>query len=442
MVAVAVLGLVGTGAIAQEADAVAEDTGAMAQAVSFDGFKGTGNLGIIYTGDTENDAGVITKKSGFTMVSNFDLAMSGSGTTDGGLTFGAGATIKAGQSESVVGASNAYIGSESWQITIGDLDPASHKGRNLGDVGFDGLGVEDIAQDISSGTAADVQVKFTLGTAELLITAGSDPDSGKARTATKYQLVTTANTSGYVVSDIRPGQNQYFHTDATTGTIILYNIVGIKDPITPETASTAEDIDPNTADNQTDSPDTPVAFDNQRIRVAPGTGTAATKQDTQWAAGASFAVGSTTLGIGMDSEKLIQASVGANLGSFGGKLFFAQQKDKVIDISGDKVESTEANTVSNKKTGIGAEISVSAGANTTINAVYSQAKHSDTRKVMVDAADDTTKSLSGNGKAISKTTKGFGVGVTHILGGGAKLQAGFAKVADVSKASIGVAMEF
>ena len=439
MVAVAVLGLVGTGAIAQEADAVAEDTGAMAQAVSFDGFKGTGNLGIIYTGDTENDAGVITKKSGFTMVSNFDLAMSGSGTTDGGLTFGAGATIKAGQSESVVGASNAYIGSESWQISIGDLDPASHKGRNLGDVGFDGLGVEDIAQDISSGTAADVQVKFTLGTAELLITAGSDPDSGKARTAAKYQLVTTGTDSGYVVSDIRPGQNQYFHTNATTGTITLFNVVGLKDPVTPGTAGTETDENDTTLDS---GPDTPVEFSGQRIRVAPGTGTAATKQDTQWAAGASFAVGSTTLGIGMDSEKLIQASVGANLGSFGGKLFFAQQKDKVIDISGDKVESTEANTVRNKKTGIGAEISVSAGANTTINAVYSQAKHSDTRKVMVDAADDTTKSLSGNGKAISKTTKGFGVGVTHILGGGAKLQAGFAKVADVSKASIGVAMEF
>ena len=36
-------------------------------------------------------------------------------------------------------------------------------------------------------------------------------------------------------------------------------------------------------------------------------------------------------------------------------------------------------TITNKSTGIGVEISVSAGANTTINAVYAQGKQSDTR---------------------------------------------------------------
>ena len=333
LVTVAVLGFAGTGAVAQGVT-----------------FSGSGDLGVIYNGDTKDSDGNVTMQSSFTWISNFDLAMSASGTTDGGLTFGAGATVKAGNASSEVGKSNAYIGGESWKISIGDLDAASVKGQGLGDVGFDGLGVEDVAVDLVETAGADVEVSFTLGTASLAITVDQEP--GKAR------------------------------IDA-------------------------------------DSP--------------------ATKQTTEWAAGVSFDIGSTSLGIGMDSEKLMQASIGADLGSFGGNLYFAQRKVSTTETSTDSPMTQE-----NKITGIGAEIIVSAGANTEINAVYAQGKQTDVN-IMSDGTitdGDTTRVGTTGYEPLAKTDKGFGVGVKHELGGGATLKAGFAKVKKQTKASVGVSMSF
>ena len=372
MVALVALGFAGSGAVAQGVT-----------------FSGSGNLGVIYHGDSKFNVngteGDIEKKSYFEWISNFDLAMSASGTTDGGLTFGASATIKAGNekvddndtSKSTVGSSNVYIAGESWKIAIGDLDPASHKGRSLGDVGFDGLGVDDVAEGAVSSTQADVEVSFSLGAASLAITA-----------------------------DQRPGAKA---VDGHTA-------------LTRASESTAGDgkIGDDAAD------------------------VAAEKQETEWAAGVSFGIGSTSLGIGMDSNKLMQASIGADLGAFSGSIFYAQQKDKTVDNSAADDASTEANTVNNKNTGMGVEIKVSAGANTMINAVYTQGKKSDIRTKNPNANANTLVGEDGvvADKAISKTDKGFGVGVSHNLGGGATLEAGFAKVKKQTKASVGVSMSF
>ena len=426
MVAVAVLGIAGSGAIAQGVS-----------------FSGSGDLGVKYAGQEKNKAGDVTMESSFTWVSNFDLAMSASGTTDGGLTFGAGATVKAGNSESVVGASNAYIGGESWKISIGDLDPASHKGRNLGDIGFDGLGVDDVAEDAVGATAADVEVSFNLGAASLAITAGQTPGMArKAATSDTYQLVQTAG--NIVIGDINDlGEKQYIREIITEGvtsySVYEYDcamdIKGTDGYSIPQVDGAAVQCDDVADEQDTAVPN--VTADGQMIKkIAGKAAVPATKQDTQWAAGVSFAVGATALGIGMDSEKLMQASISADLGAFGGKLFYAQQKENTIDVSGeDKSDGT--NTVNNKKTGIGAEISVSAGENTIINAVYTQGKQTDTRM-----ANEAKTALVGGDEPVSMTTKGFGVGVSHSLGGGASLNAGFAKVAKVTKASVGVSMSF
>ena len=408
MVAVAVLGLAGSGAVAQGVS-----------------FSGEGDLGVMYSGDVKNDDGDVTMKSRITWVSEFDLAMSASGTTDGGLTFGGGAKINAGSGESSVGASNAYIGGESWKISIGDLDPASHKGRSLNDVGFDGLGVDDVAEGIG-GTPADVEVSFSLGAASLAITAGHT--GGAARTADRWDKV-DANENTIVTGFKLPASHYYDGEH-------VRRIVGDRDT-TPGTVNPPDNDDDTTDDI---GPDTPVTDFTTIDEVETGeslmreAGKDATKQETEWAAGVSFDVGGTTLGIGMDSMKLMQASISADLGAFGGSLFFAQQKvDGPKDDNGDEDPKT-TNQLTNKRTSIGAEISVSAGANTTINAVYSQQKHSDTRST------DTIVKKDSDAK--SMTVKGFGIGVSHSLGGGATLDAGFAKVDDVSKASVGVSMSF
>ena len=390
MVAVAVLGLAGSGVLAQEAT----------EAPIGVSFSGEAGMGVKYGGSvSDNTATVANEKreSRFSFISDFDVTMSASGTTDGGLTFGAAATIKAGSGSSTVGASNVYIGGESWKIAIGDLDPASHMGRSIGDVGYDGLGVDNVAEEVGGlGTNADIEVSFNLGAASLAITAGDD------RSHMDKHLVTT--------------------TPALPG----------------------------------DGPEHILRDSKTR------------KQETVWAAGAQFAIGSTTLGLGMDSEKLMQAGIGADLGAFGGKLFFSQQKDKSKVETGDAratipaTEGENANvanrTITNKRTGIGVEITVSAGANTTINAVYAQGKQTDTRSLACGATledgacpqmDLTDGSMVENATfksrtkdPVSKTDKGFGVGVTHNLGGGATLAAGFAKVKKRTMASVGVTMKF
>ena len=341
MVAVTVLGLVGSGTFAQEEP----------ETINGLTFKGTAGLGVKYTGDMENDAGETTMKSTIAWISDFDLAMSASGTTDGGLTFGASAKVKAGHAgPGEVGQSTVFIGGESWKISIGDVGAASDEGLALGDVGFDGLGVEDVAVDELETPDGDVKLSFSLGTASLAITVDQEP--------------------GMAAVD---GNNDGDVGDA---------------------------------------------------------GEAATKQTTEWAAGVGFDIGSASLGLGMDSKKLLAVSIGADLGAFNGKLFYGQRKEKTIEVSDDS-------TVNNKITGIGAEITVSAGVNTKINAVYAQGKHSDTRTANADGS-----ALVGGDSAQAKTDKGFGVGVTHDLGGGATLNAGFAKVKKVTKASAGVSMSF
>ena len=434
MVAVAVLGLAGSGAVAQ--------------GVSFSGSAG---MGVKYTGDMENANGDTTMKSTIDWISDFDIAISASGTTDGGLTFGASTAVEAGHASSVVTDSEVYISGESWQIKIGDLDPASHMGRSLGDVGFDGLGVDDVAEKAVTSTHADVEVSFSLGAASLAITAGQtpgnarvkamdeqftyrirfqvDPDTGDAEKKPvdhEYVITSKKYYSGFdslIVGEVyeNGGKKYYIHENN------IYQVNGTRDTVSTITQDTADD--PATDVDETDKGDTLITTEttNQVVDAESNLNKAivhttftekvmgmdATKQDTVWAAGVSFAIGSTTLGIGIDSEKLMQASVSADLGAFSGKLFYAQQK------------MNEGMAKESKNTGMGVEIGVPAGANTTINAVYAQGK--------------TDYKMTGEE---DKTDKGFGVGVSHGLGGGATLNAGFAKVKKVTKASVGVSMSF
>ena len=412
MVAVAVLGLAGSGAVAQ--------------GVSFSGSAG---MGVKYTGDMENADGDTTMKSTIDWISDFDIAISASGTTDGGLTFGASTAVEAGHASSVVTDSEVYIGGESWQVKIGDLDPASHMGRSLGDVGFDGLGVDDVAEKAVTSTHADVEVSFSLGAASLAITAGQTPgaarqDDVKQKYTYQVNFTDTVESATNVKTIIV--ESEKYVANATVSTLIynvdgkVYQIMGDKDP--DGKAGEATEDDATTDDDESDPADKLVSEGNTAVSdigiintvYTPGKAAVpAEKQETVWATGVSFAIGSTTLGIGIDSEKLMQASVSADLGAFSGKLFYAQQK------------MNENKAKESKNTGMGVEIGVPAGANTTINAVYAQGK--------TDFKDADMKDV---------TDKGFGVGVSHGLGGGATLNAGFAKVEDVTKASVGVSMSF
>ena len=134
-------------------------TGAIAQGVSI---SGSGGMGF------RHEAKEII------WISDFDVGFSASGTTDGGLTFGGAVKVKGGGNvASDVGKSNVYVSGEAWKVSIGDLDPATHMARPLGDVGYDGdLGVDNVAEDAVGSTTAGAKAEFTLGNATLGITTG------------------------------------------------------------------------------------------------------------------------------------------------------------------------------------------------------------------------------------------------------------------------------
>ncbi len=98
-----------------------------------------------------------------------DFDIKGSGTTDGGLTFGASVdidqqiTAASGNETAAQGITDpeVFISSEFGTLTVGSVDPATD-GFGIADVGFDGVGVDDDAESIkNANTTANVHYTVT-----------------------------------------------------------------------------------------------------------------------------------------------------------------------------------------------------------------------------------------------------------------------------------------
>ena len=287
--------------------------------------------------------GVIHMDKSVKWISDFDVGFSASGTTDGGLTFGAAAKMKAsGNGDSVVGNSNVYVSGEAWTISIGDLDPATHMARPLPDVGYDGLGVDNIAEGAVGSTPAQAKVSFTLGNATLGITTGH-----VAAAAESYEpIATNADT-----------------TDVKT--------------------------------------------------------VAAVPRSNEWAVGLNVDAGGMSFGAGADSQDLVAFSAKASMGGISTVLYYAKDENTINDTDG-------YDTIA-KQSGLGVSASFDASDTTTVSIVWAQQ-----RETYLDGGTGTVKTDSD----------GVGIGISTNLGGGATLQAGIAKVEDVSAVSAGITMAF
>ena len=120
--------------------------------------------------------------------------------------------------------------------------------------------------------------------------------------------------------------------------------------------------------------------------------------ENQYAFGASFDAGAFTIGAGYDSTKTISLGGGATFGDFSTNALFSKDADD------------------NK--GIGLDVGYTMNAST------------------VTLAFSTMKPESGD------AMKSYGLGLGHDLGGGAHLNAGFGKVDDSNKASVGLSFAF
>ena len=102
----------------------------------------------------------------------------GSGTTDGGLSFGGTAGFDTGAettNEGTVSSSAAAFGT----ITFGNNDSADKLSGGIADVGLNGIGVDDVVEDIYGTTANQFRYDQSVGSIALAISAGTSPGDGR-----------------------------------------------------------------------------------------------------------------------------------------------------------------------------------------------------------------------------------------------------------------------
>ena len=129
--------------------------------------SGDAKFGIDYT----SEPGANMSKHSFKHEMGVDF--SGSGTTDGGLSFGGSAGFDTGDKETNTG--SVFISGAFGTITIGDNDPADLLAGGIADVGLNGLGVDNVVEDIRGTTAAQFRYDQSVGAIALAISAGTSP---------------------------------------------------------------------------------------------------------------------------------------------------------------------------------------------------------------------------------------------------------------------------
>ena len=410
----------------------------------------------------------------------------GSGTTDGGLTFGGSAGFDT--NDDMVNLGTVHVSGSFGTLTIGDNDPASLLSGGIADIGLNGIDVDDKVEDLREGTAAQLRYDNSFGQIKIAISAGTS--AAVEEMDAVYRMVPeitipntgsdpTSATEWYVV-DRRSGMNsKVVHIYADLPTIDqfdpLYGLVAVSTDRSVSDVSVTHDHDDDedtavqetnifgigynddgeltAADGTTDAtPAQEAAYDlyiaaynlgdDGRVGgvTAPdakegdmdadtvkeeggavttnameGTGDivipAGTVDDiliseavegkdseTQYAFGMSFEAGGVTIGVGYDSNKTVSMGAGFSAGEVSTNLLYVKTDDDT--------------------TGMGVDMTYTMGASA-VTLAYGRQKPEE-----------------------GEATDAVGMGVTHDLGGGATMNAGFGKVDESNKASIGLSFAF
>ncbi|MEE2944015.1 MAG: porin [Pseudomonadota bacterium] len=131
---------------------------------------GGANMGIKYDGATDST----------TVDNEIDFNIVGSGETDSGVSFGASVDLDADASNETFttggGASDpeVFVAYNGLKLTVGGVDGATDRG-GLGDPGYDGIGIDNVAEVVSHGSH-NVRVDYAFGDIAVAASVGSDSD--------------------------------------------------------------------------------------------------------------------------------------------------------------------------------------------------------------------------------------------------------------------------
>ena len=437
---------------------------------------GSAELGLDYN----SEAGEGMSKHKF--VHDFGVTFEGSGTTDGGLSFSASAGFDNTSDGGSFDDGSVSVSGSFGTLSIGDVARGIDMAGGIDDIGMNGIGVDDMVEDLREGTAKQIRYENNFGQISIAISAGTkegmagtpenpasvwsgigpdkmetvwidldDPATFKAEAAFDglYNISRTVSDKGVLesvvnVADGTVGSDSivgYGYRVDADGEFVLDgddNKIVVTDPTEPIASQTlADDVllgafnryaqaynlgddnvvggedvaaDPDDEDSKAqknaDTRKDGLLADNYMAEVP------AVKSETQYAFGMNFETGGVTIGVGYDSEKTVSMGAGFSTGEISTKLLFVK---------------TDEEHAKGERTGMGVDLSYSMGAS----------------KVTLAYGRDKPE----EGEAMDAV----GMGVTHDLGGGATLNAGFGKVdmmdddgmiVSQNKASIGLMFAF
>ena len=122
-----------------------------------------------------------SKEMDFNAEHRFRVKFGASGTTDNGLSFGAGVNAESTHAESgrKVGEATVSISGGFGTITFGNNDEADLLAGDVADLGYDGVGVDDIAEDGGGrgGTKHDIRYDQSIGGVAVAMSFGPNDDN-------------------------------------------------------------------------------------------------------------------------------------------------------------------------------------------------------------------------------------------------------------------------
>ena len=483
-------------------------------ALSLAGGAAFAEMAITVSGDAEMGVDYASEPAGgaskHSFVHEVGIDFTASGTTDGGLTFGGSAGFDTKDTDLNTGTVN--VSGSFGTLTIGDNDAADLTAGGIADIGMNGIGVDDMVEGLRGTTAGQLRYDNSFGQVSIAISAGTS--EAKAAVPASQWMITDhdMNVHVYPVSYSKdmdgmvklysmpiPGGrvNVPDQTADQTGNVRRFvggfdNLFGVIDRLGGDDASGIVLIDLDgvtTGDKATDdqvnifgfkrekdgkitgpdnsaagtednddardvitdndaNADLIAAFERYEAhydlgdddmvggadeRDADGKGddnsdsfnaatlttnaAPAVASDSEYAFGMSFNAGGVTIGVGYDSKKTVSMGAGFTTGEITTNLLYVKTDEDFSNADG---------TIKGEMTGMGVDMAYAMGAST-VTLSYGR------RKPETGEAMDAV-----------------GMGVTHDLGGGATMNAGFGKVdkkvgtmiVSENKASVGLMFAF
>src|SRR6056297_625489 len=154
--------------------------------------SGDANAGLKYDEDGNADGDELTVHN------EINMTIAGSGSTDTGLTFGAFLTI-----DETDGLDDAevFVSGVFGTVTVGRLDPATD-GLGIADVGFDGIGLDDPAEQYKNATADGTDILYSYSAAGLTFSASAQIETDESyAVALEYETQGFSGGIGYITDN-------------------------------------------------------------------------------------------------------------------------------------------------------------------------------------------------------------------------------------------------